>query len=152
MKSKLYTKREQTALDLWVKLARCYGVFSRFAAEDIRSSGLTPPQFAVVECLGHLGPLPLGKVCEKMLVSGGNLTLIADNLEKQGLVERIFSKEDRRTVTIALTKKGQKLFEQIFPAHAACVTDLASVLTTAEQAQLAKLLKKLGLGISERKK
>lgn len=76
------------------------------------------------------------------------MTLVVDNLEKEGLVERIYNKEDRRTITVQLTSKGLTLFEEIFSQHAKHIEKLASILSEKEQEELAKLLKKLGTGLS----
>lgn len=133
------------ALSMWVKLARAYTTFNKQTHNQIREFGLTQPQFAVLDCLGHLGPMQIGDLSKKMLVSGGNMTCVVDNLEREGLVHRRHSSEDRRTVVVELTKKGAELFEQIFPEHAKYITQLASVLDTDEQEQLSDLLKKLGL-------
>jgi MarR family 2-MHQ and catechol resistance regulon transcriptional repressor len=142
-----YGLRAARALDLWVKLARAFSTLNHQAEVHIRSFGLTQPQFSVLECLGHRGSMTLGELCRKHLVSGGNMTVVVDNLERDGLVERIRSKDDRRQVSVELTPAGQKLFEKIFPPHADFITDCANVLAKDEQEQLSTLLKKLGLGI-----
>lgn len=142
-----YSEQENQALDLWVKLARSFAVFDRGAQEHIRSCGLTPSQFAVLECLGHKGKMTLGELSSKMLMSCGNMTVVVDNLEKDKLVERLRSESDRRVIHVQLTSAGQELFQRIFPAHAQRVAQLASVLSDQEQKQLAAMLKKLGLGL-----
>lgn len=144
-----YGKRNDLALNTWVKLARAHSVFMHHTDENIRKYGLTTPQFGVIEALGHLGPLRVGALCSKMLVSGGNMTLVLDNLEKQELITRTFSKEDRRAIVVGLTGKGKKLFDNAFPKHAEKVGELFSVLNTNEQQQLGSLLKKLGLALSK---
>lgn len=78
------------------------------------------------------------------------MTVVVDNLEKEKLVERIHGKEDRRTILVQLTAKGQKLFKEIFTEHAQYVTQVASVLTEKEQNELAHLLKKLGVALKKR--
>lgn len=147
--TKQYGKQADRALSMWVKLARAFSVFNKRTHDHIRTFGLTQPQFGVLESLGHLGPMTIGELCKKMLVSGGNMTVVIDNLEKEGLVERIRGDEDRRSIVIRLTPKGKKLFGQIFANHAEYVTKLASVLTPDEQEQLGRLLKKLGLALRE---
>jgi MarR family 2-MHQ and catechol resistance regulon transcriptional repressor len=145
--TKRYGKKAESALGLWVKLARAYHTFARHTAADIRASGLTQPQFGALESLGHLGPMQIGELCRKQLVSGGNMTVVVDNLEKDGLVERVPHAEDRRAIIVRLTAKGKKVFEDSFPKHAQYVTKIASVLTEEEQAELSQLLKKLGTGL-----
>ncbi len=142
-----YGKKANAALTLWVKLARSFSVFSKAADSDIDSYGLTQPQFGALECLGHLGPMTIGQLCRKNLVSGGNMTVVVDNLEKLGLVERVPSKEDRRAIVVQLTAKGEKMFREIFPRHAKHIAKLASVLTETEQEELGRLLKKLGTSL-----
>lgn len=139
-----YGKEKDLALSMWVKLARASSVFNKKTIDQIRTFGLTQPQFGVIECLGHLGIMPIGDISGKLLMSCGNATIIIDNLEKEGLVERIREKNDRRVIKVGLTEKGQKLFDEIFPKHAEYVFELASVLTEEEQLQLSGLLKKLG--------
>lgn len=144
---KRYGKKSETALGLWVKLARAYHTFAHCTAEDIRRSGLTQPQFGALESLGHLGPMQIGELCRKQLVTGGNMTVVVDNLEKDGLVERIPHPDDRRAIIVQLTPKGKKLFEEIFPRHAQYITKKTSILTEQEQEELSRLLKKLGKGL-----
>jgi len=143
-----YGKRADTALDMWVKLARAFSVFNRRSDEQIRTFGLTQAQFAVLECLGHKGTLTLGELCKKQLVSGGNMTVVVDNLERDRLVERVRSTSDRRSIGVRLTPKGKELFTRIFPLHAEYIAEVASVLTRSEQTGLAVLLKKLGTGVA----
>ena len=86
-----------------------------------------------------------------MLVSGGNMTLVLDNIEKLGYIERMHSKEDRRAILIQLTTQGKNLFDEVFKNHAEHVTKLMSVLSVEEQKTLGELLKKLGLMVSKLK-
>lgn len=137
------------ALNTWVKLARAYSTIDKKSVENIRGFKLTQPQFSVIEALGHLGQMKVGELCNKMLVSGGNMTLVLDNLEKNKLIERIHSKEDRRAIIIKLTKNGKNLFDEIFSEHAKFITELICVLPAEEQKQLGNLLKKLGTGIQQ---
>ncbi len=148
--TKHYGTKIDSALSLWVKLARAHATFAKLTDENIRSFGLTQPQFGVLECLGHLGSLTLGELCRKQLVSGGNMTVVVDNLAKDGLVERIPSTKDRRSIQVRLTAKGRKLFDEIFIKHANCIGGLMSVLTDREQEDLAYLLKKLGTSLKGR--
>ncbi|HTY10259.1 MAG TPA: MarR family transcriptional regulator [Bacteroidota bacterium] len=145
-----YGKKADLALSLWVKLARASSIFGRLTASDIQTYGLTPPQFSVIETLGHLGPMKMGSFCSKLLTSGGNITVVIDNLEKDGLVERVPVPEDRRAITVQLTAKGEKMFNEIFAKHAQFVTKMASVLDENEQMELSALLKKLGMALQEK--
>jgi MarR family 2-MHQ and catechol resistance regulon transcriptional repressor len=147
--TKQYGKKVDLALSMWVKLTRAHDTFNHLAAANIRSFGLTPAQFGAIECLGHLGTMLIGDLTKKHLVSGGNMTVIIDNLEKDGLVERIVNDEDHRAFYVKLTPKGKRLFEKIFSKHAQYIVKLASVLSEAEQADLGLRLKKLGTSLQE---
>jgi MarR family 2-MHQ and catechol resistance regulon transcriptional repressor len=150
MAAKLYGARAATALDMWVKLARASAAFSHRTHDHIRAFGLTGSQFGALETLGHKGPLTVGELCRKQLVTGGNMTVVIDNLERERLVKRVRSDADRRVILVHLTEKGKALFDDIFPKHAEYVADLASVLDPAEQRHLARLTKKLGLALQQR--
>jgi MarR family transcriptional regulator, 2-MHQ and catechol-resistance regulon repressor len=139
-----YGEKVDLALSTWVKLARAFTSFNRKSADSIKSFNLTQPQFSVIEALGHLGAQKIGVLCDKMLVSGGNMTLVLDNLESLGFIERVHCKEDRRAIMVQLTEKGRNLFQEIFPKHAQLITDTISVISPEEQKQLGELLKKLG--------
>lgn len=144
-----YGRKADLALGMWVKLVRATSTFGKLTLENIKSFGLTEPQFGVLESLGHLGPMTLGQLSKKQLVSGGNITCVVDNLEKEGLVERKRTAKDRRAIVAQLTPKGKKLFANVFEKHARHVASLAAVLTEQEQETLSSLLKKLGLSLKE---
>jgi MarR family 2-MHQ and catechol resistance regulon transcriptional repressor len=144
-----YGEKTDRALELWVKLARASATFMKLSVDNIRGFGLTEPQFGVLEILGHLGPLTLGGLSKKRLVSGGNMTCVVDHLEKAGYVERVPSTEDRRAIHVRLTPTGQKLFNAVFRKHAGYITSLVSVLRTDEQEILSRLLKKLGCSLGQ---
>ena len=145
-----YGKKADQALALWVKLARAHGLMVKFSGRDISRYGLTQPQFAVIELLGHRGPMKISEIGVKMLVTGGNMTIVIDNLEKSGLVERARCLEDRRAIWIRLTEKGSSLFTETFPQHAEFVANALSVLTDKEIRELGMLLKKFGTGLQEK--
>ena len=147
---KTYGKDIDTALNTWIKLSRAYSQMFNLTHDNIRTFNLTVPQFGVIEVLGHLGPLRVGQLCDKMLSSGGNMTLVLDNLEKDNLIERIFAKEDRRAINVKLTEKGEELFNRIFIKHAEFIQEQMNVLSNDELTKLGDLLKKLGLGLKEK--
>ncbi len=148
--TKRYGKRADTALTMWVKLARAHDTFKRLTADNIRTFGLTTAQFGALETLGHIGPMLIGELTRKQLVSGGNMTVVVNNLVKEGCVERIVDTKDRRAIHVRLTAKGKRLFEKIFPHHARHVAEIASVLSEQELEELGRLLKKLGIGLATR--
>lgn len=144
VKRRSYGDDADRALDLWVALARCGASVGRLSARDIQRYGLTQAQFAVLEVLHHKGPLPLCSIGAKLLVTSGNVTYVADQLEKSGLLKRQRSSEDRRVTLACLTPKGDALMERCFPLHAERMREAAAMLSPREQAALSRLLKKWG--------
>jgi MarR family 2-MHQ and catechol resistance regulon transcriptional repressor len=147
--SKDWSPDDEQALRLWISLARCYATFSRAVACKVAEYDLTAPQFGVLEALFHLGPLSLGELAEKLLVTGGNVTYVMDRLESQGLVVRERSGNDRRVVRAHLTTKGRDTIAGVFPGHVEFVRGLVQSLEHGERDQLRTLLKKLGKGIAD---
>lgn len=137
------SERELT-LKLWVVLTRAFAAVQRHAERDIAAHGFSPGEFAILDVLYHKGPLLLGEVQRKILVSSGGVTYLVDRLVEQGLVERRECETDRRARYAALTKKGERLMQRIFPLHAETLEWALSGLTVAEKKQAVQLLRKLG--------
>lgn len=142
---------EQTlALDTWVKLSRAKESVGRKLKPCLGQHGVTSPQFGVLEMLYHLGTLNQTVIGMKLLVSGGNVTMLVDNLEKHSWVERRRSRKDRRVINVHLTSAGKALTEQLLPIHVEALTNALSVLTVGERETLGILCKKLGTGQQSR--
>ncbi len=140
------TIAEIRALDAYIKLVRASeSVVGRIGQNLRAEDGLTLSQFGVLEALWHLGPLCQRDLGLKILKSSGNMTMVVDNLEKRQLVDRRKNADDRRVTEVHLTAKGRALIEDIFPRHAAQITEELGRLTAAEQKQLGALCRKLGL-------
>lgn len=139
------TPEEAQALNSYIKLARSADAVTQQINLHLHDHGLTISQFGVLEALYQLGPLPVGQLGEKILKSSGNMTLVVDNLERRGLVERRRLPDDRRCVEIHLTGEGNELIGRILPGHVRGVVVTMGALSSEEQAQLAALCRKLGL-------
>jgi MarR family 2-MHQ and catechol resistance regulon transcriptional repressor len=137
---------ETRALDTFIKLVRAAASVEGRTSAAFASEGLTTGQFGVLEALLHLGPLHQCDLARKHLLSGGNVTMIVDNLEKRSLVRRERSVKDRRYIQVHLTPRGRKMIQRIFPGHAHAVTEQMAVLSPAEQEELGRLCRKLGIG------
>lgn len=141
------TPSEKLALDTYIKLVRAAdSVMARLARRG--TMGVTPSQFAVLEALYHLGPLPQNEVGAKLLKSDSNMTLVLDNLEKQQLVHRERSKADRRVVVVSLSDEGRRRIAGLLPDHVAAILDEMSCLTPDEQRLLGDLCRKLGRNLA----
>lgn len=140
----LGTQEQVLALDTFIKLVRATETVSNRIHRHLAETDLTVSQFGVLEALFHLGPLNQRDLAEKLLKSGGNMTLVIDNLEKRELVKREREVDDRRCIKVCLTQKGHQLISRIFPSHVAAVVNEISILTPDEQEELGRLCRKLG--------
>jgi MarR family transcriptional regulator, 2-MHQ and catechol-resistance regulon repressor len=135
----------EQALKLWVVLSRACAAVEAHVKADIARHGLTTAEFGALEALYHKGPMLVGEVKRKILVSSGGITYVIDRLVAKGLVERRDCPDDRRASYAALTAEGEALMTRIFPEHAEKVADAVSGLDPAEQEEAIGLLRTLGL-------
>ena len=124
-------------------LAETYQAFERLSGRHVRELGLTPAQFDIVATLGNTAGLSFRELGERTLITKGTLTGVVDRLQARGLVERIASDVDRRSVSVRLTAAGEREFRRVFEPHVAhCKRGFAG-WSTAElaglEAQLARL-------------
>ncbi|MDR0268409.1 MarR family transcriptional regulator [Paenibacillus sp.] len=143
------TNNDEMSLDLFIVLARAYNSVVAHSTRDIQSHGLNTTEFGVLDLLYHKGPQPLQKIGEKVLISSGNITYVADKLQKKNLLVRKASPDDRRVIFADLTDEGRAFFEQIFPNHQQVLVHAVSGLSMEEKKLAAELLKKLGHSADE---
>lgn len=134
--------KKQLAAKLYSSVAKVNDRFKKAHSKHVLKYQLTAPQFGVLAVLNSAGPVPLKKVSEELMVTGANITCVVDNLEKEKLVQRIHSKEDRRVILADLTKKGREKVNTILPDYLETLADTGKNLNEAEQKQLLKLLEK----------
>jgi MarR family 2-MHQ and catechol resistance regulon transcriptional repressor len=139
------------ALLLFVVLARAANSVAAYIHEHSDLHGLTLTEFVILEALLHKGPLLLGDVQKKVLLTSGGVTYTVDRLVEKGLVERRECATDRRARYAALTAKGRSLIERVFPEQAARIEDTMSVLSAKEQDELTAMLRKLGLSAASKR-
>lgn len=140
---------QAAALKLWVVLARAHNAVQAHLQDHVARHDLTLTEFAILEVLFHKGPLLLGEVQRRILVSSGGVTYLVDRLERKGLVERRECREDRRARYAALTPQGEQLISEVFPEHARCIQRVLGELSTEEQRTATTLLRRLGRAAAE---
>lgn len=136
-------------LKLFVVLSRAYSAVSDQLETSVAESGLTGTEFGIMEVLHHKGPLLLGEIQRKILVTSGGITYLVDRLVEKGLVKREECPSDRRARYAVLTPAGDALIRRIFPDHASKIAQAVSGLSTTEQVAATKLLRKLGLAAAD---
>jgi MarR family transcriptional regulator, 2-MHQ and catechol-resistance regulon repressor len=143
------TAEETRALNAYIKLMRAANSLRVRLERRLLKRGLTENQFGTLETLLHLGPLNPRTLRDKLLTTGGNVTVILDNLERRSLVRRVRDRTDRRQVTIHLTAEGRRLAQSVFARHLPAIVEELAVLTGPEKEQLGELCKRIGLGTRE---
>lgn len=130
-------------MNAWVKLARAASAVGSRLARRLAAHDLTESQFGVLDALYHLGPLHQCDLARKILRTTGNVTLVVDNLERRGLVQRERRASDRRFVLVRLTPAGEELIREVFPRHADAVATEMATLSSEEHRQLSRLCRRL---------
>jgi DNA-binding MarR family transcriptional regulator len=125
------------------KLVVTYQSFERYSSEHMKSLGITMTQFDIIATLGNQPPMSCKLLGEKTLVTKGTMTGVLERLEEKGFIRRELNAEDARSQLISLTKKGQQLFEKIFPEHMNHLQKAFGKLSKKELEDLAVSLEKL---------
>ena len=126
-----------------IALSRCTQNVHKTEYKTIKEGGLTVSQFAVLEILYHKGDLKVCEIIDKILSTGGNMTVVIDNLVKLNLVKRCTDPKDKRVNLISITEEGKSLMVYTFPKHLENINEIFSNLTSDEKNNLIMLLKKL---------
>jgi DNA-binding MarR family transcriptional regulator len=136
---------DHSALRIWLRLLTCTQLIERRVRSGLREEfGTTLPRFDLMAQLErHPEGLKMNELSRLLMVTGGNVTAIVDQLEKEGLVERLDEPDDRRAFRIRLTRSGEKTFTEWARTHEQWVVELLSGLSRKEHDELLKLLAKL---------
>lgn len=143
------SSEERLALDVFIKLNRASLSVGKAVHAPLREAGLTPIQFGVLDALHFLGPMPITVLAEKNLCSQNSISTVVDTMERNGLVRRVRSREDRRVVQVEMTEAGAATFLAIWPGHLAKLVEVMGNLDEGELVVLNGLLKKLGIGVAK---
>jgi DNA-binding MarR family transcriptional regulator len=137
-------REDHSALRIWLRLLTCTQLIERRVRSGLREEfATTLPRFDLMAQLErHPEGLKMNELSRLLMVTGGNVTAIVDQLEKEGLVER-GSPVDRRAWLIQLTSAGRKSFAEMARAHEQWVVELFGGLSRRDQDELLKLLAKL---------
>ncbi|ODP34866.1 MarR family winged helix-turn-helix transcriptional regulator [Pandoraea sp. ISTKB] len=134
--------REHDALRLWLRLLTCANMIETDIRSRLRQEfDCTLPRFDLLAQLDrHPEGLKMGELSKRMMVTGGNVTGITDQLEKEGWVTRETVVNDRRAFLIKLTPRGKKAFSNMARAHEGWIEGRLGQLPEAQRQQLYALL------------
>src|SRR3982750_4192641 len=135
---------DHRALRIWLRLLTCTQMLERVVRSRLRERfGTTLPRFDLMAQLArHRDGLKMNELSRLLMVPGGNVTAIVDQLEKEALVERLDEPADRRAFRIRLTKSGERTFADMARAHEEWGGEMLSGLSRREQDELLRLLAK----------
>ena len=133
------------ALRLWLRLLTCTQLIEKQVRAELRERfDTTLPRFDLMSQLERSPDgLKMNELSRRMMVTGGNITGITDQLVTEGLVERLEVAGDRRAFRVRLTALGRKSFEDMARQHEGWIVDAFSGLSAREVNALHKLLGKV---------
>ena len=133
------------ALRLWLRLLTCTQLIEKQVRTELRERfDTTLPRFDLMSQLERSPDgLKMNELSRRMMVTGGNITGITDQLVTEGLVERLEVAGDRRAFRVRLTDLGRKSFEDMARQHEGWIVDAFSGLSVREIDALHKLLGKV---------
>jgi len=133
---------DHRALRVWLRLLTCTQLIERTVRSRLRERfNTTLPRFDLMAQLERRPEgLKMNALSRLLMVTGGNVTAIVDQLEREGLVERLDEPEDRRAFRIRLTPAGERSFADMARAHEEWIVELLGGLSRREHEELLKLL------------
>ncbi|MDO9402397.1 MAG: MarR family transcriptional regulator [Polaromonas sp.] len=133
------------ALRLWLRLLTCTQLIEKQVRGQLREQfDTTLPRFDLMAQLErNPDGLKMNELSRRMMVTGGNVTGITDQLVSEGLVERLEVEGDRRAYRVRLTARGRTLFDEMALQHEEWIVHAFAGLSPRETEQLHKLLGKV---------
>jgi DNA-binding MarR family transcriptional regulator len=136
------TGEHHQALKLWLRMLACTVRVEDAIRSRLRSTfDITLPRFDLMAQLErHPDGLRMGELSKRMMVTGGNVTGIAAQLEREQLVERVSDPQDGRAFVVRLTPAGRAAFTEMAAVHEGWVAELFQDIPAADKAKMIALL------------
>jgi DNA-binding MarR family transcriptional regulator len=138
-------------LRLWLRTLACTNLIENHIRSRLRSEfDITLPRFDLMAQLERSPQgLKMGELSKRMMVTGGNVTGITDQLVAEKLVVREDSPKDRRAYIVKLTSEGRRIFRKMAEAHETWVVDLFAGMDEKQRSQLYDLMAALKASASK---
>jgi len=142
---------DHQSLKVWLRLLSCSTQIETEIKKRLRAEfGMTLARFDYLAQLHrHPGGLRMSALSRFLMVTGGNVTGLTDELEKEGLVERVAERDDRRSYRVSLTRKGRRLFAKIAAVHETWVISFFAGISAPQKGQLLDLLGRLRVQLAD---
>jgi DNA-binding MarR family transcriptional regulator len=144
LESRLTSDHHQS-LKLWLRMLSCTTKIEAEIRGRLRTEfGITLPRFDLMAQLErHPEGLRMGELSRRMMVTGGNITGITDQLEQENLVQRVPDPKDGRAFSVKLTAAGRAAFAQMAEVHERWVAELLQDISQEAKGQLIELLSQM---------
>ena len=133
----------EPSVQAYTRLVRSSEALHAFVSRGLAARGITASQFSAMKVLRIHGKLAQRDIAKFTLKTGGNITVIVDNMESTGLVTRDRDTKDRRVTYVRLTPEGEAVFDHLYPLHLDRIREAMSAFSEAECELLIELLEKL---------
>ena len=145
------SKDDHQALRLWLRLLSCTVRIESHVRSGLRHEfSTTLPRFDLMATLERYPEgLRMNDLSKRLMVSGGNVTGITDQLEREGSVVRTLDRGDRRAITVKLTAVGLKRFREMAASHERWVVELLGGLSHEDRQTMLVMLGRLKSHLSE---
>jgi DNA-binding MarR family transcriptional regulator len=132
------TQEHHQSLKLWLRMLSCTVRIENEIRTRLRASfGITLPRFDLMAQLErHPEGLRMGELSKRMMVTGGNVTGITDQLEREQLVIRVPDPQDRRAWAVRLTPAGRSAFAQMAAVHERWIDEMLADIPAEDKASL----------------
>ena len=139
------TDDHHESLRLWLRLLTCTHLIEIQVRKALAAKfKMTLPRFDLMAQLERSGGgMRMNELSQRLMVSGGNVTGITDQLEREGLVMRTPYPGDRRAFTVKLTPTGLKRFREMAARHEQWIVELLGGLSRDEKELMINELWKL---------
>jgi DNA-binding MarR family transcriptional regulator len=139
------TERDHLAIRVWLRMLACTNLIEGRVSGKLRESfDTTLPRFDFLSQLErNPNGLRMTEISQRMMVTGGNITRIADQLVAEGLITRTTAADDRRASIVRLTPSGKRAFGEMAREHETWIVSMFAGLRESERRQLFALLAKL---------
>lgn len=136
------TQDHHQSLKLWLRMLSCTVKIENEVRTRLRATfGITLPRFDLMAQLERFPDgLRMGELSKRMMVTGGNITGITDQLEQEKLVARVVDPKDRRSYSVKLTPAGRRAFDEMARVHEGWIAELLHGVTPDDKTQLIDLL------------
>ena len=131
-------EQDHHSIKLWLRLLTCSSLIERKLRTALREEfNTTLPRFDFLAQLDRVPEgLSMGELSNRMMVSGGNVSGIAGQLVKEGLISRRAVPENRRTFIVKLSPKGRRFFQKMAVSHEQWVISLLGELSMEDVNQI----------------